>query len=161
MTRIDTYGRFSGFKVLLSSKPEMAQNSKEISHFTISEAVISRKDSACEWRSIPTPFNVLWSDVSPARRSWWVLGILDPFSSTELKQAQNQMAKFWQKFFLPPRPSGRRRATWSSREVLRPSILDREGSCESTVNRLVSGISRANRHARKENSTETLYGKYG
>ena len=108
----------------------MAQNSKEISHITISEAVISRKDSACEWRSIPTPFNVLWSDVSPARRSWWVLGILDPFSSTELKQAQNQMAKFWQKFFLPPRPSGRRRATWSSREVLRPSILDREGSCE-------------------------------
>ena len=68
-------------------------------------------------------------DVSPARRSWWVLGSLDPFSSTESKQAQNQMAKFWQNSYFR-HVYGSRRATWSSQEVLRPSILDREGSCE-------------------------------
>ena len=57
---IDTYGWFSGFTLLLSSQPEMARNSKEISHFMISEVVASQTDSAREWRSIPTPFNALY-----------------------------------------------------------------------------------------------------
>ena len=100
--RIDTYGRFSGFKVLLSSKPEMAQNSMEISHITISEAVASRTDNAHEWRSIPTLFYALYCRCFTGKAVMVGLGKPRSILVHRVKASPEPDGKVLAEFLLPP-----------------------------------------------------------